>query len=146
MTDFGPIGNLKALAALLARFGVAGLINTALGFFVIEALDVGLGVQPNIANACGYAIGMGVGFVLNHGFVFRCQDRSKAVVARYLATVLAAFLVNQLVLLTAHHVLGPAPLMRTVAQLAGMASYTTMSFVLCRQWVFRPRPVAAIAP
>jgi putative flippase GtrA len=136
-----PAG-LKSLAGLVARFGVAGLINTVVGFLVIETLDVGLGVQSNIANGCGYAVGMGVGFVLNHGFVFRYQG-GRGVVARYLAVVMLAFLVNQAVLVGVHALLGPTPLMRTAAQLAGMASYTALTFILCQQWVFRSRIMRA---
>ena len=129
----------QPLFAVLARFGVAGLVNTAIGFLVIEVLDVGFGVQSNLANGCGYAIGMGTGFILNHGFVFRYQG-GRGVVARYLLAVLFAFLVNQAVLVGVHHWLGPTAIMRTAAQLAGMVSYTALTFFLCRQWVFRPAP------
>lgn len=129
-------GTPRPLLTLLARFGAAGLVNTALGFLVIEALDVGLGVQANLANGCGYAVGLATGFFLNRGFVFRYQG-GRGVVTRYLITVQFAFLVNQAVLAAVHHLLGPAPLMRTTAQLAGMVTYTILTFVICRQWVFK---------
>jgi putative flippase GtrA len=135
---------LQPFLTLLARFGVAGLVNTAIGFLVIEVLDVGFGVQSNLANGCGYAVGIGTGFILNHGFVFRYQG-GRGVVARYLLAVLFAFLVNQAVLVGVHHLLGSAAIMRTAAQLAGMVSYTTLTFILCRQWVFKPAPSDAEA-
>ncbi|MDB5438220.1 MAG: hypothetical protein JWM33_647 [Caulobacteraceae bacterium] len=138
-SDTAPRG-LRLFLTLLARFGVAGLVNTAVGFLVIEVLDVGFGVQSNLANGCGYAVGIGTGFILNHGFVFRYQGGRRVVVARYLLAVLFAFLVNQAVLAGVHHLLGSTAIMRTAAQLAGMASYTALTFVLCRQWVFKPAP------
>ena len=135
-------GGLQPFLALFARFGVAGLVNTAVGFLVIEVLDVGFGVQSNLANGCGYAVGIGTGFILNHDFVFRYQG-GRGVVARYLAAVLFAFLVNQAVLVIVHHLLGSAPLLRTTAQLAGMTCYTALTFLLCRQWVFKHPPNGA---
>jgi putative flippase GtrA len=139
-------GKLRDLMGLAARFGLAGLANTAIGFAIIETLDIGFGVKPFIANACGYGIGIGVGFVLNHGFVFRYQG-ARPPVARYLVMAIVAFAANQAVLAIAHHLLGPSPMMRTLAQLAGMGTYTLLTFVLCRLWVFtHPKPAVSPAP
>jgi len=122
----------------LARFGAVGLINTAVGFSVIAGLDVGLGVTPALANACGYAVGVGLGFALNRGFVFRSRTGVAASAARYLTAALAAFVINQGVLRLAGLALGDGRLERLLAQLVAMAAYTTALFVICRLWVFRP--------
>jgi putative flippase GtrA len=131
------IAALRTLVALVARFGLAGLINTGIGFAVIASLDVGLHVSPPLANAAGYLVGMGVGFVLNRRFVFKSQTRARATAPRYIAVVLAAFALNQLILHVAGATLGQGPLPHLAAQLAGMAVYTVAVFVACRFWVFR---------
>jgi putative flippase GtrA len=125
------------LVALLARFGLAGLVNTGIGLSVIAGLDVGLHVAPPLANGAGYLVGMGVGFVLNRRFVFKSQSRARATAPRYIAVVLAAFALNQLVLRRVGASVGPGALPHLVAQLAGMAAYTLAVFLACRLWVFR---------
>jgi putative flippase GtrA len=128
---------IRSLIALIARFGLAGLINTGIGFAVIAGLDVGLHVSPALANAAGYLVGMGVGFVLNRRFVFKSQTSARATAPRYIAVVLAAFALNQLILRLAGASLGPGALPHLSAQLAGMVVYTLAVFLACRFWVFR---------
>jgi len=128
---------IRTLIALLTRFGLAGLVNTGIGFAVIAGLDVGLHVSPALANAAGYLVGMGVGFVLNRRFVFRSQTSAGATAPRYIAVVLAAFALNQLILRVAGAILGQGALPHLAAQLCGMAVYTLTVFLACRFWVFR---------
>jgi putative flippase GtrA len=135
------MADLKTAARQAARFGLAGLVSTAVGFAVIAALDAGLHVAPALANAAGYLVGVPVGFALNRGYVFRHGGALGASGVRYLATVAVAFGLNQLVLRLAGQVLGahldqPAPA-HIAAQLAGMATYTLTTFLLARYWVFR---------
>ena|ERR1700722_3677807 len=122
----------------LARFGAAGLVNTGIGFAVIAGLDIGLGVNPVLANACGYALGIGLGFVLNRGFVFRSRTGVAASAARFLTAALIAFTINQGILHLAGAVFGAGRPGHLAAQLAAMAAYTTALFLICRVWVFRP--------
>lgn len=56
------------------RYGVAGVFNTLVGFSIILALDLGLGLAPHLANAIGYAIGVCVSFVLSKVFVFKARQ------------------------------------------------------------------------
>ncbi len=134
---------VRALIPLISRFGLAGLINTAVGYAIITGLDVGLHVDPNLANALGYLAGVGVGFILNHSFVFKSAAGRRATGVRYLAVVIPAFLLNQAVLTLAGIVLGPGAVQHMAAQLAGMAWYTITVFLACRFWVFRPAVRAA---
>jgi putative flippase GtrA len=128
---------IRALIALVSRFGLAGLINTGVGFAVIAGLDVGLHVAPALANAAGYLVGMGIGFVLNRRFVFKSKISARATAPRYIAVVLAAFALNQLILRGVGASLGQGALPHLCAQLCGMAAYTLAVFVACRFWVFR---------
>ena len=123
---------------LVARFGVAGLINTAVGFAVIVALDPGLGAPPAIANAIGYAAGVVVGFLLNRGFVFRSREGLPASGLRYGVAALGAFVLNQAVLRLAGSALGAGAVQHVAAELCAMATYSVALFIACRFWVFRP--------
>jgi len=122
----------------LVRFGLAGLVNTAVGFAVIVVLDPVLGLAPALANALGYLAGVGVGFALNRGFVFRSQGALRATGPRYAIAAACAFALNQGVLRGAGLLLGPSAAHRLLAQMTAMAVYSTTLFVLCRLWVFRP--------
>lgn len=130
---------------LLLRYGLVGVLNTALGFSVIVALDLGFGMAPAIANACGYAAGFLVGFLLNRAFVFRSQGPIHATGLRYLVAVLAAFMLNQAVLRAAGLMLGRGKLEHLLAQGLAMGCYTLGLFLLCRLWVFKgaERPLTA---
>lgn len=131
------------LLALVSRFGLAGLVNTGLGFAVIAGLDVGLHLDPHLANAAGYAVGVLTSFALNRWFVFRSSGHLHSTAPRYLAAVAAAFVANQAVLSSATAVLGHGAPQRLAAQLAGMVTYTGLVFVLCRLWVFQSFSKAA---
>lgn len=140
MKSAGPRASWRPsaeLIGLLSRFGLVGLANTALGFGVIAALDIGLGVNRQVANALGYAAGMVLSFVLNRTFVFRSRDRSRATAPKFVASLLIAFCLNQAVLFAVSQVLGHSTPERLAAQLVAMASYTGSFFLLCRLWVFR---------
>lgn len=134
---------LAGAAGLVSRFALAGAANTGIGFLVIAGLDLGLGLDPRLANAAGYLVGLGVGFGLNRAFVFRSAERATATGPRFLLAAAAAFALNQAMLMLAGHVLGAGGPARLAAQLLGMSAYTAAMFLACRLWVFRPRSAAA---
>ena len=144
---FGVPSGAREAAMLLSRFASVGLFNTLLSLSVIMALDRALRVDPQIANAAGYAVGIASGFLLSRRFVFRSAAASRATAPKYLLTVLAGFCLNQLVLAEARRVLGAGTLEHLLAQLCAMASYTASVFLVCRYWVFRTPidPVIATA-
>lgn len=133
-----PSLDLKREAGLLARFGGAGVLNTALGLSVILALDLGLGLDRRLANALGYLTGAALGLVLQKHFVFRQPSHARGANLRYVLAMLLAFGLNQLALTVAGIALPDDRLGRAAAQLAGMATYTATQFLLFRIWVFRP--------
>jgi len=130
--------DLKREAGLLARFGGAGLLTTALGLTVILALDLGLGVDRRLANAVGYLAGAALGLVLQKTFVFRQANPVRGAASRYAAVMLFAFALNQAVLTLAGLALPQDRLGHMAAQLLAMATYTATQFALFRLWVFRP--------
>jgi len=129
---------MGSLAALIARFGLAGLINTAVGFSVVCLLDIVLKLPPAVANAGGYAVGIAVSFVLNRVFVFRSRTSAPSAGLRFLLAAALAFALNQVVLRLVGAILGAGVLQHLAAQALAMAVYSVSLFVLCRSWVFRP--------
>jgi putative flippase GtrA len=144
---FGVPARAREAAMLLSRFASVGLFNTAISLSVIMLLDRGLGANPQLANAAGYAVGVLSGFLLSRGFVFRSAAARRTTAPKYLLTVLAGFCLNQLVLAQASRVLGGGTLEHLAAQLCAIGSYTISVFIACRFWVFRTPidPVIAAA-
>lgn len=130
---------MKRFAGAALRYGLVGLLNTAVGYAVILALDLGLKINPFLANAAGYAVGLVIGFVLSRGFVFRSQDSARKVGPRYILAVAGAFALNQGVMGLSRMLLPDAPWGHAASQLAGMASYTGALFLISYFWVFPRR-------
>ena len=97
----------RAFLASALRYGVAGVFNTLVGFSIIVALDVGLHVEPHLANAIGYAIGICVSFLLSKFFVFKARQTTRSAPLRYAVAVGVAFALNQGVLALATALLPP---------------------------------------
>lgn len=122
------------------RYGVAGVFNTLVGFSIILALDLGLRLDPHLANAVGYAIGICVSFVLSKLFVFKARKTARSAPARYIIAVAAAFALNQGVLTLAKLMLPTGPLWSVAAQASAAVSYTAALFLLSHFWVFAHAP------
>lgn len=125
---------------LALRYGLAGVVNTLIGLSIILALDLGLGLDPHLANAVGYAVGVCVSFVLSKLFVFRARQTARSAPLRYGVAVAVAFALNQGVLALARLVLPDGALWSTAAQGLAVASYTAALFLLSHLWVFAHTP------
>ena len=58
----------------ILRFGLVGLLNTAIGLGTIYVLQLGFGVDYRLANTAGYALGIVNSFVLNRIWTFKSRD------------------------------------------------------------------------
>ena len=125
-----------ALPALLSRFALAGAANTVFGFLVIAGLDLGLGLNPHLANAGGSVAGLILSYQLNRRFVFRAARPAGFAGPRFLLAAGGAFALNQGALAVTLALLGAGEMARLVAQAAGVATYTVTLFLVCRLWVF----------
>lgn len=129
-----PAGREFLVSAL--RYGLAGVVNTLVGFSIIVALDVGLRLPAHLANAIGYAVGICVSFALSKLFVFKARRTTRSAPLRYVAAVAGAFALNQGVLTAAKLVLPQGPLWSVASQGAAAVSYTVALFLLSHFWVF----------
>lgn len=83
------------IAPELARFLLAGAINTAIGYGVYLLATPAMGMHP--AYALAYAVGIVSAYLLNSRFVFR-RPLSKVTAARYPLVYLAQYLAGAVVL------------------------------------------------
>lgn len=122
------------MLARFARFALAGLANSALGWGVIFACLLA-GASAVLANALGFAVGLVLSFTLNRCFVFGVSGTiAPAEVLRFLLVFLAAYGLNLGVLLVGERGLGLSPML---AQIPAIAAYAAAFFLLSQRFVFR---------
>lgn len=132
----------REFLASALRYGLAGVLNTLVGFSIIVALDVGLHLPAHLANAIGYAVGICFSFVLSKVFVFKTRKTARSAPVRYGAAVAAAFALNQGVLTLAQLILPRGAAFGVAAQGAAAVSYTAALFLLSHFWVFAHAPTS----
>lgn len=114
----------------LVRYGLVGIVNTAVGFIVI-ILSMGIGALPMVANALGFACGLTISLILNVRWSFGSK-LDWAAGLRFMGAFGVAYTVNLLVLNTLD-VTNIGPL---AGQLAAVVSYQIVFFFLLRFAVF----------
>jgi putative flippase GtrA len=123
---------LLSIAHSAIRYGLAGLINTALGFALIYASML-LGAPPLLANALGFAAGLAASFLLNHRWTFQSRRPARSALPRFLMVTLAAFLANLFTVFAAIDLLGINPYL---AQASGLAPYLLIGYLGARHYAF----------
>jgi len=118
----------------LVRYGAVGLVNTAVGYGTILALQLGAGWAPVAANAAGYAVGLAVSYVLNRRFTFASSRPHGETLAPFLGAAALSYTLNLVTLHFASQQLQWAP---AAAQLLAVFSYNVSFYCLSRWFVFR---------
>lgn len=121
-----------ALPGQIWRYGVVGGINTGIGFALIAALHLGLGLGLTASNAGGYLCGWLISYQLNRRWTFRHGGRVQRSLPAYGALVLAAFGVS--LSLVAGAVAQGLPYLPS--QAAGVLLYSVIVFFGARHVVF----------
>ena len=117
------------------RFGVVGVVNTAVAYAVIWALSPALGVP--LASVAGYVVGMVQSFLLNRWWTFQATrptgtGRWSGEAARFaIVNLLCGGVFTLVTSLTAAHI------GLLAATVAGVALVTPLGFILNRFVVFR---------
>ncbi len=120
----------------LIKYGVVGVINTAMGYGVFWIFFRWLNFSPEAANAIGYVSALSLAFILNHIFVFSGSTISATSAARFVAAFSIAFLINQIVLLVLFRIFSVPP---EVAQIFAMIVYTVVFYLINKNFVFHKR-------
>lgn len=123
------------LASQIWRFGVTGLINTALGLAVILTLHIGAGLGLFISNAAGYAAGFLVSFLLNRHWTFSSVGPTWPTACRFFVVLAASYSISMIMIIS-FLTLNVSYL---AAQFMGLISYSVISFLGMRHVVFVAR-------
>lgn len=122
------------LATLIAKYSLAGVLNTVVGYGVIFAC-MAAGVRPLLSNITGYAVGLVLSFVQNRYWVFRSAGSMSGDALRFLSAFLVSFALN-LLTLQALLSFGINPY---VCQVAAGCVYVGSGFLINHLFVFRKR-------
>ena len=122
------------LSVLLAKYSLAGLVNTVVGYTVIFSC-MAFGVGPVLSNVLGYCVGFFTSFLQSRHWVFRSRGAVVEEGLRFIPAFLAAFAVN-FVVLPLLLTLGAHPYL---AQVAACCAFIGAGFVLNYLFVFRNR-------
>ncbi len=116
----------------MLRFLTVGVLNTAVGLGLIWLL-MAAGISTTVANAIGFLIGMTASFTLNRKWTFAHRGDWRASLPRWLAVAAIAYAANLTVMLGLSRGLGLNPYL---AQLAGVGTYTVLSYVGSKRFAF----------
>ncbi|AMO24608.1 hypothetical protein UC35_19440 [Ramlibacter tataouinensis] len=125
------------MLAQFARFGLVGVANTLVGSGLILLL-AWQGVDPYLANILGYVTGTLLSFALNARWTFGSR-MSADHLARFLLVIVAAYVINLLVLALTLG-LGWGAL---ASQLPAMVCFTVANFLGQRYFTFREQEQTA---
>lgn len=125
---------MKQLARNALRYGLVGLLNSAIGFAVIAAVLQVAPNRPALANAAGFGVGFAISFVMNRAWTFADKRGWSITLGPYAGLVAICYAVNLLVVLAAARV---SALGLYAPQLLGMATYTLLLFCGSHFYVFR---------
>jgi putative flippase GtrA len=127
----------RVLARSLWRFLLVGGFNTLVVYLVFKGL-LALGLHYLAAAALGWAVGVGISYVLNRGFTFEVTHKPHS---REFAVFVGGYLLQLAVGQLAYWVLmGVLGLSADIAFLCNLVITTAISFAFMRFVVFRHRP------
>lgn len=116
----------------LVKYLCVGILNTIVGFGIIFLLMF-FGVNPEISNLIGYAIGIIFSYVMNKFFTFESKNRSKKEFIKFILAMLTAYILN---FITLKICLGLS-INPYFSQIISGGVYTVSGYLLSRFWVFK---------
>lgn len=134
----GKRERLQREARSAGRFALVGAAATATHALVAMTALRGLGLQPHLANVCGFLIAFAVSFYGHHVWSFAHTREAGSAgrrMLRFLFVALAGFALNSGVL-TGWLSLTDWP--ESLGLLISIAVVPAASFLLARFWAFRP--------
>jgi putative flippase GtrA len=124
----------RALANNILRFGLVGGFVTGVVYLAFIGM-LKLGIHYLVAAALGWALGLGISYVLNRNFTFAVKHKaSRREYGAFIATYLLQLGLGQLTYWVMMGVLHLGP---TVSFLVNLVFTASVSFVFMRWVVFR---------
>ena len=91
----GPLpARLAALAGKGWKYGIVGVLGTALPFAALVALVELSGVHPVPASVAGFVLVLVVSFLLNRSWTFAVRDAGSTAFVKYAAVSVTGLLLN----------------------------------------------------
>ena len=115
------------------RFGIVGIVNTALGLGAIFAAKSLLGLGDLPANIVGYAVGLLASFTLNRRWTFRHTGSPVPAAVRFSVAFAVSYTLN---LVTVLALIEGLQINAYIAQAAGVIPYTIVFYLLSARLVF----------
>ncbi|WP_339827802.1 GtrA family protein [uncultured Parasphingorhabdus sp.] len=117
----------------IVKFGLVGLLNTAVGFAIILAA-LSAGLNDYAANALGYGLGLIISYSLNRYWTFSVHSsRSLSELMLFSGAFAVAYLANLLVLASFR---AAGYIDQPLAHLSGLVVYSALFYLLSRYVVF----------
>jgi len=126
----------------LVRFGITGVLNTAVGLGTIYALKWFFQVSDTPANAIGYVVGISFSLVVNSRWTFQSRESLLSIAPRYLSVILFAYLVN---LACVKLCIEVWQVNSYLAHALGTVPYAAITYLGSRWWVFHHRAIVSDA-
>lgn len=115
----------------IARYLVAGVVNTAFGYGLYAGL-IWLGLDRYVAQAIGYVLGTGFNYLTYSRHVFTDAGPAKA---RFVASYAVNYLINLAGLKAVSHLI-PNPYVAGAVTTLGVVA---LNYLVLRRLVFRPK-------
>lgn len=115
------------------RYGIAGVINTIVGYGVFILLVYIVAINPFFANIISYIVAICIAYILNKLFVFKNKNSNKQNIIKFLIAFFIAFTINFISLFIFLNIFKLSP---AVGQIFAMIIYTTVFFLLNKFYVF----------
>ena len=117
----------------IIRYGIAGMINTFVGYGVFIFIVFFMNFDPYYANGLGYCIALCVAFLLNKYYVFNKKETDIYHVIRFFIAFLIAYIINLIILFICLDFL---ELNLALGQIFAMISYTASFYIFNKYIVF----------
>jgi putative flippase GtrA len=117
----------------LSRFLIVGVANTGLGYAVIFACMYLAGLNPELSNAAGYAVGLISSYFLNRHFTFRSTQPRSVEFVRFVMVFLASYTANLAVLIVLVRALA---VHASLSQVIAGIVYIGTAYILNKHYAF----------
>jgi putative flippase GtrA len=129
------------------RFGLVGVVNTAITFAVFNIVTVALHQPPILGHVLGWLAGFVNSFVMNRSWTFRDRAHldTRQVLPRFLVSNLAALGASSVVIVLLDglaesaglYVSLPRPIVLNAIALAAVSVSLLVNYALLAKWAFR---------
>lgn len=118
----------------MMKYSAVGIINTIIGLSVIFICMEILHWHYTVSNIAGYACGLASSFLLNKHWTFLSKGHHGRELGKFLLIFFIAYGIQFVSLILFKEKLGVLP---EIAQLMGIAVYTSVGFFLNKFFTFR---------